>query len=188
MRATLLLSIALGLVCVSPAHVQKSSVTPEQDIEKILGHKPVFTPSKPDECQAKLDEWQKWGDKNGPIMARISERNQYLESRAAINRESVMETSLAFGAGIFGAFLLVKATKRLWPFSTERKQLIVLVLGATWITVAAYVAVTNDLFAAHPINLAFAIGVYSLPAILFGGIAFWWLGKAKRTTRDVVIS
>jgi hypothetical protein len=83
------------------------------------------------------------------------------------------------GAGLAVAFLTVRFLWRKWRLSPTGKQLGVLVLGALWMTAAVFVALNDSTLAPHPINLAVTVVVYSLPAILFASIAFWWFEKAK---------
>lgn len=61
-----------------------------------------------------------------------------------------------------------------------RRQLMVLVLGAIWISVAALIAVNDAVLSRHPVNMLFTVLVYSLPALLFSGIGFWWFGKPRQ--------
>ncbi|HEX8894863.1 MAG TPA: hypothetical protein VF783_16155 [Terriglobales bacterium] len=56
----------------------------------------------------------------------------------------------------------------------NKKQLIVLLCVASWISIAVYWA-----FESNPkfIGLAFVLEVafiYSIPALMFGAILFWW--------------
>ena len=68
----------------------------------------------------------------------------------------------------------------------NRKQLYVLLAVAGWITVAVVVAYNNnpydrlDVRYSPPFEAAF---IFSLPAVLFGGILFWWFGKQPEKTR-----
>lgn len=45
-------------------------------------------------------------------------------------------------------------------------------------TGAAVVAVNDSDLTKHPVNLLFTVLVYSIPALAFGGIGFWWFGRA----------
>ena len=70
--------------------------------------------------------------------------------------------------------------------SKKQKQLLVLLLSAAWIVVALFLALEE---AAPGISHGvlwseFRVGqfilqgiVWSAPALLFGGIFFWWLGR-----------
>jgi len=87
---------------------------------------------------------------------------------------------VALGAGIFVAFMLLKALVRAWPSSPAKKQLVVLSLGALWVSSAAVIGASDPRLSIHPVNLAFTVGVYSLPAVLFAGVAFWWFEQQKR--------
>jgi hypothetical protein len=88
--------------------------------------------------------------------------------------------AVGLGAGIFLAFLLVRGLRRAWPLSSARKQLVFLILGAIWITGAAFVAVNNSDLSRYPASVLFTVLVYWLPGLLFSGIGFWWFGKPKQ--------
>ena len=75
--------------------------------------------------------------------------------------------------------------------NTNRKQLAVLLIASTWISLAVYAAYDSyqrvlsvDIPEFGPAFHAFAYTLvkmfaWSLPAILFGGIGFWWFGRQK---------
>ena len=84
---------------------------------------------------------------------------------------------LGVGLSISIASLVVKWFRSVRPMSPLRKQLLALVVGALWISAAGViVSQTGDLLR-HPVSMAFAVWLYSLPGILFSGIAFWWFAK-----------
>ena len=74
--------------------------------------------------------------------------------------------------------------------SNRRNALAVLILGSVWITAAALIAVNDSDLSKHPVNMLFTVLVYSLPALLFGGVGFWWFGKenSKRRPNDRSLS
>jgi len=53
----------------------------------------------------------------------------------------------------------------------------VLVMGAAWVSVVALIAASDSRFSYHPVSSALRVGVWSLPALVFGAVAFWWFGK-----------
>jgi hypothetical protein len=65
---------------------------------------------------------------------------------------------------------------------SKKKQLIVLLIVAAWISVAFWDAISvykpweQELGPSMP-DLLMTGFVHSIPAILFGGVLFWWLGK-----------
>lgn len=124
--------------------------------------------------RTKDEQWQAWYDQNWlPVKA----ENDRLSN---VNREIRLRMGIAFGAigfGLFMAFLVARGVRRAWPPSFEHKQLAVLVMVAAWVSIAALVAVSNSRFWYHPISSAFGVGVWSLPALVFGAVAFWWFGK-----------
>jgi hypothetical protein len=178
-----------------------SSVVPARSARQENPQEPKATLS---ECYAKVQEWEEWADRNlqnvpppplrpGQQASSIIEPTpeQFAHNVRRIREEESKSQWLWFframglGAGLIVALTISKVIKRAWPLiqraspsSPAKKQLFVLIVGATWISVATLVAVmlNNDL-SDHPINLLSTIGVYSLPAILFGGVCFWWIGK-----------
>ncbi len=148
------------------------------------------------ECDS---EWNAWADRAMPHYQTLSrdyevlkvsyntlkEENENLKVSLAL--ESTQNKWLGFwSVGILGGvsigivILIAKWFRRMRPLSAARKQLIWLVLGAVRITVAALIAVNDYELSKHPVNMVFMVLVYSLPAVLFSGIGFWWFGKAKQ--------
>jgi hypothetical protein len=95
--------------------------------------------------------------------------------------------AMGLGVGLIVALTISKAIKRACPLikraspsSPTKQQLFVLIVGASWISVATLLAILlNSDLSGHPINLLATVGLYSLPAILFGGVCFWWIGKRQ---------
>lgn len=143
------------------------------------------------ECQAYALEWQAWYKYNGPICERLrtdyaalvdrhretQAENERLSGGAAEIRLRIFVAFVAVGFGAFLAFLVSRGVRRAWPLSFEHKQLAVLVMVAAWISIAALIAVSDSRFSYHPVNSAFRVGVWSLPALVFGAVGFWWFGK-----------
>jgi hypothetical protein len=155
------------------------------------------------ETDAAARKWEEWAKENVPkhekLLADYDEMRrkhddlatdnfvlkEKMEALSSVPGQWIFWISAGLGIGLFTAFMIFKAFKRGWALigrtfvsSPAKKQLFVLIVGATWISVATLLAlsVNNDL-SAHPINLLATVGVYSLPAILFGGVCFWWIGK-----------
>jgi hypothetical protein len=177
------------------------SVVPARSAQQ---ENPQETKATLSECYAKVQEWEVWADKNlqnvpspplGP-----GQRASILEpipERFALNIRRIGEEeskllwlwffrAMGLGAGLIAALTISKAIKRTWPLirrtsptSRTKQQLFVLIVGATWISVATLLEILNNDLSDHPINLIATVGVYSLPAILFGGICFWWIGKCQ---------
>ena len=147
------------------------------------------------ECQAREHEWERWAADNvSKCKAAMQDANR-LEAEndklRADNEElrssehSRIDVNLAtaavgIGVGVFGAFWLLRGLKRAWSVSGKGKQLLFMVCGAVWITGVALIAVNDSDLSRHPVNMLFTVLVYSLPALLFSGIGFWWFGKAKQ--------
>lgn len=140
------------------------------------------------ECNAKVQEWESWWNENRPNYDRVRLTNDELttenfrlhgklESQSWVVMQWLFWISAGLGSGVLAMYAVVKSVKWLWPSSAPRKQLFVLILGATWISIAVLLAFLID--RGGPINLVATVSLYSLPAILFGGIGFWWIGKTN---------
>jgi energy-coupling factor transporter transmembrane protein EcfT len=187
-KATLgavLLVLSLGIVVrARPQH----SIETVKDLDNVLAH-PLPDNVLLTDCQTRNQQWE------------TSYRNldAQLRQQRASNREARVEVSLAFatlGAGIVGTFMFmrfaVKVAKRWWPVSKQRRQLIVMISMASWVTIASAVAliVTTDQvhaleglrFQIHPVNMIISLLVYSLPALSFGSVGIWWFGRKKPET------
>ena len=106
--------------------------------------------------------------------------NLQLQQNLDSHREVRLRIFIAFtgvGAGLLVTILVFRQVKHAWSASPAGKQLMVMVLGATWISAVALIEANNEHLSGHPLNLAFAVAVYSIPAVLFSGIGMWWLGK-----------
>lgn len=146
-------------------------------------------------CRSDLAQWKDWYKTNQPIInATISNLHTVQDDNARLRErlQSIEETWLmggaGLGAGVFLMFIFATAAKRVWTsvpaVAPVKKQLLVLILAASWITIAAFLAEQQPRLVNHPVNMAFTVAMYSLPALLFGGIAVWWFGKAKLTGRS----
>ena len=65
----------------------------------------------------------------------------------------------------------------------RKKQLVVLLIVASWMSVAFWDAISTYRPGEGQLNpsmldLMMTGLVHSIPAILFGGILFWWFGKS----------
>jgi len=158
------------------------------------------------ECQASVRGWQAWADENlSKCKAAIADAKAFDAERADLQsrieslrseneqlehteiRFELLTAAVGIGIGIAAAFYLARALRRFWHISARGKQLAFMVLGAFWVTGAAVVAVNDSDLTKHPINLLFTVLVYSLPALTFGGIGFWWFGKGKEQARSTVV-
>lgn len=141
------------------------------------------------DCQLRVKQWEAWSAQTGSFESRLqsdnqqlTERNLLLESRLASlrsERNKTIITYMAFGAGFFVALMVWRILLALRPLTSILKQLVVLLLGAAWVTIAALLAAVNPQLVAHPANWAFVVSIYSIPAILFCAIGMWWFAKEK---------
>ncbi len=147
------------------------------DLDKFLAQ---GGPDKLTECTARLQQWQDFYDSYKPFCEQMKTENETLRRNADSAPETRLRIFIGFvavGFGAFLAFLVGRGVRRAWPLSFEHKQLAVLVMVAAWVSVAALIAVSDSRFSYHPVNSAFRVGVWSLPALVFGAVAFWWFGK-----------
>jgi hypothetical protein len=151
-------------------------------------------------CQMKVDEWQQWYDGNVAVLGDLKTSNIQLKQendelnyqnsrlRTELKRAepiALFSGLLGFGAGIsiifrFGKW--IRRAPRPWlALSLEKRKLLLLIGGAAWISVVVMICSQKQILYLHPINLLVAVVVYSIPAVLFDGIAFWWLRNPKKT-------
>jgi hypothetical protein len=73
--------------------------------------------------------------------------------------------------------------KRLFPLLNERKQLLVLLVIAAWCSVCAMIQFTDSSTIDHPIGSLVMAVLMSAPALLFGGVLFWWFSPWRTRPR-----
>jgi hypothetical protein len=192
-RATSFLAVMSFLACLSLAQNSEEPKLPAPpggvrtvaDLDAFLQGK--VTPKTLAECQDYGLQWQAWYAHNAPLLADYAALNTRYrdlelenERLAGTAAEIRLRISIAFasiGAGLFLAFLVSRGVRRTWPLSFEHKQLAVLLIVAAWVSVAALILVSDSRFSYHPVSSALRVGVWSLPALVFGSVAFWWFGK-----------
>lgn len=151
-------------------------------------------------CQAKISEWQRWYENNIAVFENLKTGNDQLrQENSELDADNsrlrnqlrisepvgVFVALLGVGAGIAVIFILGKLLRRIqWPalkLSREKKKLLLLIGGAVWVSVVVVICSQEQILYLHPINLLVAVVVYSIPVVLFDGIAFWWLRDPKKT-------
>jgi hypothetical protein len=140
-----------------------------------------------DECQKDLKQWQDWSTANDEgLRAYQRESGYYIGLAEHTTRETVIQYSsfgFGIGAGIVVLWMVIVSAKRFFqkrpwrPFTPDKKQLIAVLLASIWISTAGFIVAQDYELLRHPINLLAATFVLSLPAILFGGVSFWWYGR-----------
>jgi hypothetical protein len=167
------LVLVLLLCCVGVSQTGGKAIS-RADLDKFLAQ---GGPDKLAQCTARVQEWQDFYDSYKPFCEQLKMENATLRHDIPETRMRIFIGFGAVGFGAFMAFLVSRGVRRVWPLSFEHKQLAVLVMVAAWVSVAALVAVGNSRFWYHPVSSAFGVGVWSLPALVFGAVAFWWFGK-----------
>ena len=193
--------VAWLIVLLCLAAIVQAQTAPKNDadkeLEKLLGRslqsKPSQEKSGLQECQELLQQWQDWYGSNIPVhkqlMAdyatlsdsyyQLKDRNEHLEGAVRSIDRKVFCGFAGVGVGVFLAFMALRAIRRWWPVSKQRRQLITLLLVASWVTIAALIGLSDPRLSYHPVNLALSVFVYSLPALTFGSVAVWWFGRTK---------
>ena len=147
-----------------------------QATNKALYAAGVENEGKIDKLQKDNQEWEEWYEATwGPMKA----ENDRLHAE---NSQTALRIFLIFagiGAGASSAWGALKAIRRWWPVSKQRRQLITLLFMAAWVTTAAVIGLSDSRLAFHPVNLVLSVFVYSLPALTFGSVAVWWFGRTK---------
>ena len=171
----------------SPGIPGPKKIETVKELDAFLNGK--YVPPNLSECQTYALQWQEWYRNNTTIQdqletnyRRVLEQNQRLMIEVSPKRELRMQIFIAFvavGIGLFVAFAVVRWFRRVWPVSTAGKQAIALLLGATWISIAALICAIDGHLSSHPVDLSLTVGVFSTPAILFSGIAVWWFAKQR---------
>lgn len=185
MRCILLCLVAccLCLVCVAQDAAQP---TPEQKLDKVIGRhvEPVSDSALLKDCRNSLHQWDEWSKVNVPLCqqwnadnTRLLKENDELQEEANTRRNNgFLLIAGVFGFGLGMAYLLYRAVKKIWPPSSQHKQLAVLIVGAVWVAGAALYAIVSSPRASASMTELRAM-VYSLPGVLCGGIGFWWFGR-----------
>jgi hypothetical protein len=177
-RATSLVAMLLCTCSLCMSQAAKPILT--SDLDKFLAQ---GCPEKLTKCTVRLQEWQAMWDTYKPFCEQMKTENETLRRNADSVPETRLRIFLAFGAvgfGTFLAFLVSRGVSRAWPLSFEHKQLAMLVMVAAWVSVAALIAVSDSRFSYHPLSSALRVGLWSLPALVFGAVSFWWFGKRQR--------
>jgi hypothetical protein len=189
-RLAVSLFLALGL-CLGPtvnAQQKDQDNGTQKQVDKCFSDLAARRLKDLSDCDAKVQQWESWANTIGPnndhvrqdndeLTAENSRLNKKLEAQSWVVMQWLFWIAAGLGAGALAMYAIVKSIKWSWPQSAPGKQLFVLISGATWITAAALLALLNDRLSDHPINMLATVCVYSLPAVLFGGVCFWWIGK-----------
>jgi hypothetical protein len=143
------------------------------------------------QCRDKVKQWEDWAAENMPIHEALVRDFDALQAENRILKEELgtqgnvkfiaillLGTGIGFGIGLL--WIAIRALRRMRPFSKERKQFLTLLVSAAWISFAAVMAMNN--IGTHPLTQVVAAFLFSLPAVTFGSILFWWFGKKTSAT------
>ncbi len=188
----LVVSALLVFLCLIPAHSAQQDNSNSQSPKALLDCLSERNELRKTDAAAK--KWEDWANENVPkhqkLLADYDELRQKnndlastnfmlrnkLEPQSSIAMQWVFWISAGLGVGMLVLFTIFKAVKRAWPLTGPKRQLFVLVSVASWATIAV---ILNGDMSDHPINMLATDIAASLPAILFGGIGFWWIGKTQ---------
>lgn len=118
--------------------------------------------------------------------AELNECNDHIgalqsQLRDRTNAESltgIFIAAVGIGIGI-GAFIRLALFLKRLKLPGVRKQLLTAIVCSFWIIAAAFILASDASLNTHPVSLLVMILIYSLPAILFGGIILWWLARTN---------
>jgi len=171
LRATPL--VVMLLLCPVGVSQTDGKAISRADLDKFLAQ---GGPDKLAQCTARVQEWQDFYDSYKPFCEGLKMENETLRHDIPETRLKVFIGFAAVGFGAFLAFLVSRGVRRVWPPSSQHKQLAVLTLAAVWIVIASLIALTISPHASVSATKFRAL-IYSLPGVLFGGIGFWWFGR-----------
>jgi hypothetical protein len=169
-RPVLLLFILLSAgLCqtVSPHKTLKSA----EDLDAAL------TNIRQENCQSELQHWKDWGTSMQPTFNAMTAQNARLTNEMRVRVIAISCLGFAIGIAIFCCWIFLRWFRQVRPIPAAKKQLLILLVIACWVSVAVLIALDDNRLSMHPINAAVAILVYSLPPILFGGITVAWIGR-----------
>lgn len=173
MNRAAVIVLSLALCCLRGFAQTKPPMKSLKDAENFVAKAEL------DDCQASVQQWKDWAAINVPRCEQWEAKAAALQDSSRENRIEMFLVFAAVGVGLFMAWGAVKAIRHWWPVSNQRRQLILLLAIAAWVTVAAVIAANDSRLTIHPVNLVLSVFVYSLPALAFGGIGVWWFGRTK---------
>jgi hypothetical protein len=143
------------------------------------------------QCQQKLQQWHDWSARNIPRHEALVQDYEALQrEHEKLQREKILSSytaaittaifAVGIGVGLGLAARLVLLWRHLTP-SHGKKQLGTLIICALWISGTVLTLDFSGRLTDHPMNFLAATLIYSLPALLFGSIIFWWLNKTEMT-------
>lgn len=158
----------------SPSAAQPKRLLSTQELQNLL------SPPNDKACLTKLAEYNKWYAENKPLNDAAVQHIRQLEARLAVE-ERDLSVGLAAGFGGVGALCIVVALywKRFVPKTARGKQLCILLPAVGWSTFCI-LGIANDMeMMRHPINAAVTALFWVSPALLFGGLLFWWFSPER---------
>lgn len=169
------LSRAFPALLVFSALAFSQSTAPEQplrtqkDLDTFLS-KPL---SDRDLLGARTYELKACTAENAGLRQQLDDRHQ---------QEGIaLAAFFGLGFGLAAAVLGLKHIIHLWSLSVLGKQFVAMLAAATWVSTVVFLQASDKALSSRPISVALSVFVYSLPAILFSGIAVWWLRRQPAT-------
>jgi hypothetical protein len=173
MRRTASILAVLLLCSLGNPQTAKKAIS-VSDLDKFLAKSCSDDLTK---CKARNDQLEKWYADNKSKYESLQQENADLEDQV---RDKDAGREMLFGAGmglgIAVVYLVYRGIKKIWPPSSQHKQLTVLIAAAVWVVCSSLFAIASSRQASVSMTELRAM-VYSLPGVLFGGIGFWWFGR-----------
>jgi hypothetical protein len=168
-----------------------ASVRTQADLDAVLAKRRL------QECETNLQKWNDWRTNNKDALDEYEKNSgSCIEVVQSSKVEARIQTAIgyfSFAAGIVVSLFLIwrigLAVRRFFqkrPFTPEKKQLVALIIASLWASGAVVFSLNEPDLTRHPVNLLATVFVLSLPAMLFGGVSFWWFEKAKESKSAAV--
>ncbi len=139
-----------------------------------------YSQNKPkfDKMASENQQLRDWYAENKPI------HDQMLADYAAIKQENTAIRSMfGFGVGagiatvLLSAFVFLKFRTKLIPRTARGQQFLLLTFAGLWCSACCLFLALSPSGVIHPINAAVNALLLSSPALIFGGLGFWWLAS-----------
>ena len=115
--------------------------------------------------------------------AQMEQRYDFIRAKEESKTRALIIGSSCGGCGLAVTAFFLWGTFKFWkrhrPIKVPNKQLLTLLFIAMWCSVCFLAQATDSGSMRHPINAAVTSLFFASPAVLFGGIAFWWFSPRR---------